>query len=95
VARSTRDYPSKPTPEGQSYLPSTGIGGVYGGLGMGFGAEDPVTRGPGKAQQKQHLGTVVGRRGAGISQIAGGDSGAHSMGHYGKKGIQGLIGGGG
>jgi hypothetical protein len=53
--------------------------------------QDPETGKRGKSMKTQHLGTVVGKRGAGISQITSGDPSAHMMGHYGKKGIQGLA----
>jgi len=54
---------------------------------------DPERSGPGKSIKRQDMGSVVGKRGAGISQITGGDQGAHSMLHYGKKGLPGLDGG--
>jgi hypothetical protein len=41
----------------------------------------------------QVLGSIVGRRGAGITSLAGGDPTHHAMGHYGKKGLPGLDGG--
>jgi len=56
--------------------------------------QDLETSGPGKSIKRQHLGTVINRRGAGISQITGGDQNAHAMNHYGKKGLQGIEGGG-
>lgn len=40
----------------------------------------------GKPGRTQHLGSVVGRRGAGLSSIGGGDPGNHSVNHYGKNG---------
>ena len=41
----------------------------------------------------QVLGSIVGRRGAGITTLASGDPTHHAMGHYGKKGLPGLDGG--
>ena len=64
-----------------NYLPSGG------GFGSMYDQGDPTTGKRGKSLQTQHLGSVVGRRGAGISQITGGDQGAHSMNHYGKGGL--------
>ena len=70
-------------------------GGQSSMMGMMFGPPpDPVTTGPGKSLKTQHLGSVVGRRGAGISTITGGDPGAHAVNHYGKSGIAGIEGGG-
>jgi len=54
--------------------------------------QDPETGKRGKSMKTQHMGSVVGRRGAGISQITKGDPGAHSMGHYGKNGISKIAG---
>ncbi len=71
-----RAYPSRMG----SYLPPGG------GFGPMF-TQDPETGKRGKSIKTQHLGTVVGKRGAGISQITEGDQGAHTMGHYGKNGI--------
>jgi len=73
----------------RSYLPSFGLMGPF----MGGPTPDPEKSGPPKSIKRQELGTVVGRRGAGISQITGGDQGAHSMNHYGKKGLPGMEGG--
>jgi hypothetical protein len=61
--------------------------------------KDPEAAGPPKSLKRQDMGSVVGRRGAGLSQITGGDQGAHSVNHYGKKGkpgggFGGLVGGG-
>lgn len=53
--------------------------------------QDPETGKRGKSMKTQHMGTVVGKRGAGNSQITSGDQGAHSMGHYGKNGITGMA----
>jgi hypothetical protein len=70
------------------YLPPMG------GTGPMFGPpQDPETSGPGKSIKTQHMGSVIGRRGAGTSQITGGDQGAHAMNHYGKGGIKDLMGG--
>lgn len=71
-----------------SYLPPGG------GFGPMF-QNDPQTSGPGKSIKTQHLGTVVGKRGAGISEITGGDTLAHGMNDYGKNSsIRNLVGGG-
>jgi len=40
----------------------------------------------GKPARTQQLGSVVGRRGAGLTSIGGGDPGMHSLNHYGKNG---------
>jgi hypothetical protein len=68
--------------------------GSYLPPGAGFGAMfdqgDPETGKRGKSIKTQHMGTVVGKRGAGNSQITGGDQGAHSLNHYGKGGLPGL-----
>jgi hypothetical protein len=69
-----------------AYLPG---GGGFGSMFEG----DPQTKGPGKSISTQHMGTVVGKRGAGNSTITGGDPGAHSVNHYGKKGLPGMEGG--
>lgn len=37
-----------------------------------------------KNVRTQHLGSVVGQRGAGMSTITGGNAALHSLGHYGK-----------
>lgn len=73
-----------------TYMPRGGgpMLGDYGPVG------DPVTGKRGKSIQTQHLGSVVGRRGAGISQITGGDQGAHSINHYGKGGLPAFKAGG-
>jgi hypothetical protein len=45
------------------------------------------------AQAKtENLGTVVGRVGAGLTTLGGGDQMAHSMNHYGKRPPASLIG---
>jgi hypothetical protein len=72
-------------PSRASYLPAQG-------MGMGMDAEPASV---GKGIRRQEMGSVVGRRGAGLSQITGGDQTAHSLGHYGKGGLPGLIGGSG
>lgn len=78
--------PSTPSSGGGlDYLPA---GGAMSPFGM---APDPVTRGPGKSILTQHLGSVVGKRGAGLSMVGGGDQGSHSLGHYGKGGLRGLV----
>jgi hypothetical protein len=73
------------------YLPS---GGMMGSLG-----DEPPVRGAlrpiGKSIHVQHLGSIVGRRGAGSSNITGENQLAHSFNHYGKGGLPGLDGGGG
>lgn len=40
----------------------------------------------GKAKRTEHIDTVVGRRGAGLTSVGGGDPGMHSLNHYGKRG---------
>jgi hypothetical protein len=85
AARSVTQTP----PMASSGMGSLGYLGPYGQM------DDPVSSGPGKSMQTQHMGSVVGRRGAGRSQITGGDQVAHSVGHYGKKNpLAGLTGGG-
>jgi hypothetical protein len=39
----------------------------------------------GKPGHAQHLGNIVGTRGAGSTALGGGDPAMHSLGHYGKK----------
>lgn len=34
----------------------------------------------------EHIDSVVGRRGAGLTTLGGGDAGMHSLNHYGKRG---------
>lgn len=46
----------------------------------------------GKPGRTEHIGSIVGRRGAGLSTQTGGDPLAHSMGHYGKDGVPLLAG---
>jgi hypothetical protein len=60
-----------------------------------FGAEHGPDQGPvaRRSLHSQVLGSVVGRRGAGITTLAGGDPAAHSVNHYGKQGLPGLDGG--
>jgi hypothetical protein len=91
---SAADIPRQPP----VYLPGAASDG--GGMPGFFGpTRDPEAAGPPKSIRRQDLGSVVGRRGAGVSQITGGDQGAHSIGHYGKKAkpgggpLGGLIGG--
>ena len=94
-----RSYPTLPAPTGSP--PPVGGGSLMGSLMGPYGQmDDPVTSGPGKSMRTQHLGTVVGKRGAGISSITGGDQLAHSLHHYGKQnqaampgGLKGLVGG--
>lgn len=45
-----------------------------------------------KVRATQDFGSVVGRRGAGLSEITGGDPMAHSMNQYGKNGLPGVPG---
>jgi hypothetical protein len=76
--------------------PSSPSGG--GVLGMFGPPKDPQKFGPRKSITRQDLGSVVGRRGPGISQVAGGDQDLHSVGRYGKTapgggGLSGLGGG--
>ncbi len=50
----------------------------------------------GKPGNTQHLGSVVGKTGAGLTGIGGGNQGAHGQGHYGKvapPGLSGMTGG--
>jgi hypothetical protein len=65
------------------------MAGVYGTMG------NKTLPSPGKSVGRQDLGSVVGRRGAGITppQVAGGDPAMHSMSNYGKSGIQQMTGG--
>jgi hypothetical protein len=56
---------------------------------LASGNRSPIAR----TRSTQVLGSVVGRRGAGITNLASGDPTHHSMGHYGKKGLPGLSGG--
>lgn len=44
-----------------------------------------VANSVGKPGNTQHLGSVVGRTGKGMTSIGGGDPLAHGMSHYGKK----------
>lgn len=43
-----------------------------------------VASGVGKASRTQHLGSLIGRAGAGSTAAGGGNPLAHSIGHYGK-----------
>lgn len=52
------------------------------GKPSGIGA---VAAGVGKPGRTEHLGSVVGRTGKGISTLTGGDPMAHMGNHYGKK----------
>jgi hypothetical protein len=69
-----------------AYLPGVPDTGSSGGIAA-------VARSVGKPGRTQHLGSVVGRRGAGMSSIGGGDPGLHSVNHYGKTAPP-LLGGG-
>jgi hypothetical protein len=73
------------------YLPSGGS--------MGMMGEEPPVKGAlrplGKSIHVQRLGSIVGRRGAGMSNITGENQLSHSFNHYGKGGLPGLDGGGG
>jgi len=60
-------------------------------LGPFSAPEGPVQSGPGKTIARQDTGSPVGRRGAGMSTITGGDPVAHSLNNYGKKGMPGLT----
>jgi len=75
--------PSKAPP---SYLPAlAGMGALMGTM------RDPEIAGPPKSLRRQDMGSVVGKRGAGSTQITGGNQMFHSMGHYGKQSpIQGI-----
>lgn len=53
----------------------------------------PMAHSAGKPGKTEHLGSVVGRTGKGLTNIGGGDSALHSLNHYGKGGI-GMIRGG-
>ena len=50
-------------------------------------------RGHNKQLGTEDLGSPVGRRGAGMTSLGGGDAGAHAFSHYGKNGPPGLEGG--
>jgi hypothetical protein len=73
--------------------PGKYLGGMMGPASTMYGSS-PL-RGVGKTLGRHDLGSVVGRRGAGITppQVAGGDPAMHSMGQYGKSGIQQMTGG--
>jgi len=47
----------------------------------------------GMATRKEDIVSPVGRRGAGMTSLGGGDPGAHTFNHYGKNGPPGLTGG--
>lgn len=49
--------------------------------------------GGGKTIAVQHLGSVVGRTGKGLTTVGGGDPIAHSLSHYGKPGKNAIRGG--
>src|SRR5262249_26633059 len=92
-----RSYPGVPAPSGTPTPPSGLMGALMGPYGQ---MDDPVTSGPGKSMKMQHMGTVVGKRGAGNSSSTGGDQLSHSLHHYGKQnqpampgGLKGLVGG--
>lgn len=87
----TRNHGVGPAPgprQPPSYLPGTAAAAPSGSGGGFMGAftppRDPQTFGPRKSIRTQDLGSVVGRRGSGISQITGGDQDLHSVNHYGK-----------
>lgn len=56
----------------------------------------PLNTTVGKQTGTEHIGTVVGRTGKGLTSVGGGDPLAHSLNHYGKpagsKQIRGLAG---
>ncbi len=66
--------PVSPTP----HMNNAGVG-RSGGTAIGH-----LARSVGKPGHTEHLGSVVGRRGAGMSTGTGGNPGMHSLGHYGK-----------
>jgi len=73
------------------YLPAGGM--------MGMSMDQPPAKGAlrpvGKTIHIQHLGTVVGQRGAGLNAIPGESNQlSHSFNHYGKGGLRGLDEGG-
>jgi hypothetical protein len=53
---------------------------------LASGNKSPIAR----TRSTQVLGSVVGRRGAGITNLASGDPTHHAQNHYGKKGLPGL-----
>lgn len=67
-----------------TYLPP---GGSAAGIKPGSGD------GMRKFLREEHLGSVVGRVGAGLTTIGGGDQMAHAVNHYGKNALP-LLGGG-
>jgi hypothetical protein len=52
-----------------------------------------VAHSVGKPGNTQHLGSVVGRTGKGITALGGGSPAAHAVNNYGKKSTPGLLGG--
>ena len=75
-----------------SFLPP---GGAFGLVPSDMGSSSrPQRRILGMQTRKEDLGSPVGRRGAGMTSIGGGDQGAHTFNHYGKKGPPTLVGGG-
>ena len=77
-----------------SYLPQGMMGPS---MPMGGGASGmstvPHRRLLGMATRKEDIVSPVGRRGAGMTTLGGGDPGAHTFNHYGKNGPPGLTGG--
>lgn len=63
----------------EAYLPSAAAPSVS-------GTRSPIAR----TRSTQVLGSVVGRRGAGITNLASGDPTHHARNHYGKQGLPGL-----
>jgi hypothetical protein len=71
----------------------TGVGSPSTGIGQ-------TAQTAGKPGRTEHLGSIIARRGSGISALGGGNQIAHSMNSYGKQpakmpGIEGLAGTGG
>lgn len=77
-----------------SYLPpGAGLGmSMPSAAGKGMDTR-PQRRILGMQTRKEDLGSPIGRRGAGLTSLGGGDQGAHTFNHYGKNGPPGLTGG--
>lgn len=97
MARGVRDYGTAPAkgPGAGGSLPRSGVAALRYIPTSPLGAEHGPDQGPiaRRSLHTQVLGSVVGRRGAGITTLASGDPTAHSVNHYGKQGLPGLDGG--